>query len=134
MAYPNASVHQYRKAAVSSASPLQLVVMLYDGALRFLTAARSNMERGELEQQNENCKRAQDIVAELTACLDLNAGGEIAQNLFSLYGFVFDRIVQANLEDNISYLDQASRVLTELRASWAELEQKTQNHHERRAS
>lgn len=125
MAYPNSSINQYRKAAVSTASPLQLVVMLYDGALRFLNAAKAHMEEGNLYKQNENCQRAQDIVAELISCLDLERGGEIAQNLFALYTFVYDRIVQANVEDTPIYLDQAMKVLIDLRESWSQLERQT---------
>lgn len=125
VAYPNSSINQYRKAAVSTASPLQLVVMLYDGALRFLNAAKAHMEEGNLYKQNENCQRAQDIVAELISCLDLERGGEIAQNLFALYTFVYDRIVQANVEDTPIYLDQAMKVLIDLRESWSQLERQT---------
>ncbi len=125
MAYPNSSINQYRKAAVSTASPLQLVVMLYDGALKFLTAAKTNMADGDLYKQNENCQRAQNIVAELISCLDMDKGGDIAQNLFALYTFVYDRIVQANIEVAPIYIDQAIKVLTDLRESWSQLEKQT---------
>ncbi|MBA4292094.1 flagellar export chaperone FliS [bacterium] len=129
VAYPNNSVHQYRKAAVNSASPLQLVIMLYDGAIRFMNQAKDAMEKRELERQNEACKRAQDIISELMSCLDLKQGGEIAQNLFALYTFTFDRIVQANIEDNPVLIDQSIQVLAELRESWATLEQQSQANH-----
>lgn len=129
MAYPNNSVQQYRKAAVNSASPLQLVIMLYDGAIRFMNQAKDAMEKRELERQNEACKRAQDIISELMSCLDLKQGGEIAQNLFALYTFTFDRIVQANIEDNPVLIDQSIQVLAELRESWATLEQQSQANH-----
>ena len=80
------------------------------------------MQQRDLERQNEYCIRAQDIITELMSCLDMKQGGEVAQNLFSLYSFTFDRIVQANMEDDVNYLDQAMRVLTDLRESWAEIE------------
>lgn len=97
--------------------------MLYDGAIRFLNQARVAMQQHDLEKQNTYCLRAQDIVSELMSCLDTQRGGEIASSLLSLYAFVFDRIVQANMEDDLNYLDQAMRVLTDLRESWATLEQ-----------
>lgn len=122
MAYPNSSVQQYRKSAIDGASPLQLVIMLYDGATRFLNAAKAAMAEGNLHKQNEMCQRAQDIVTELISCLDMQKGGEVASNLFALYTFVFDRIVQANIEDSSLYLDQAMKVLSDLRESWAILE------------
>jgi flagellar protein FliS len=115
------SIDQYRKAAVTSASPLQLVVMLYDGALRFMEAGKRAMELGDIFKQNDNLQRAQKIVAELTATLDLEKGGEIAQNLAALYSFVYDRLVQGNLGDNPSYIDQAIKVMSDLREGWSNL-------------
>jgi len=115
------SIDQYRKAAVTSASPLQLVVMLYDGALRFMEAGKHAMETGDLYKQNENLQRAQKIVAELTGTLDLEKGGEIAQNLAALYSFVYDRLVQANVTDQSSYIDQAIKVMSDLREGWSRL-------------
>ncbi|QYK52548.1 MAG: flagellar export chaperone FliS [Fimbriimonadaceae bacterium] len=125
MAYPNSSVQQYRKSAIDGASPLQLVIMLYDGAMRFINAAKVAMEEGNLHKQNEMCIRAQDIITELISCLDVKQGGEIAGNLFALYTFAFDRIVQANIEDTPIYLDQATKVLSDLRESWAQIEKQT---------
>lgn len=122
MAYGNASIDQYRKSAVNSASPLRLVVMLYDGALRFMEATKHAMKEGDLYRQNENCQKAQNIVAELMASLDMARGGEMAQNLFALYTFVYDRLVQANVEDSTVYLEQAQKVMSDLRESWVALE------------
>lgn len=97
--------------------------MLYDGALRFINQASDAMAKSEFERQNEACKRAQDIIAELMSCLDLKNGGEIATNLFSLYSFAYDQLVQANMSNNPDALAQAATVLTELRESWAKIEQ-----------
>lgn len=99
--------------------------MLYDGALRFLNQAKVAMRQKNYERQNDQCKRAQDIISELMSCLDREKGGEIASNLMSLYVFAYDRIVQGNLEDSEEYIDQAMKVLTDLRESWAELENMT---------
>lgn len=122
MAYGNQSIDQYRKAAVSTASPLQLVIMLYDGALRFMQAAKNAMAEGDLQTQNDKLQKAQKIVAELTSCLDLEQGGEIAQNLFALYDFAYNRLVLANIEDRPDYVDQAMKVLSDLRESWVAVE------------
>lgn len=96
--------------------------MLYDGALRFLNQAKVAIRQKDYERQNDQCKRAQDIISELMSCLDREKGGEIAENLMSLYVFAYDRIVQGNIEDSELYIDQAMKVLTDLRESWAELE------------
>lgn len=115
------SIDQYRKAAVTSASPLQLIVMLYDGSLRFMEAGKRAMELGDYYKQNENLSRAQKIVTELTCSLDLQKGGEIAQNLAALYNFVYNQLVEANITDRPDMVDQAIKVMSDLREGWSVL-------------
>ncbi|MCW5938147.1 MAG: flagellar export chaperone FliS [Fimbriimonadaceae bacterium] len=122
MSLTNSQIDQYRKGAVSGASPLQLVVMLYDGALRFIEGGKRAMESGNRFVQNEQLTRAQRIIAELMSCLDMDRGEEIAQNLLALYSFCYNKLVEANLEDNPEPLGQVVRVLGDLRASWSQLE------------
>ena len=122
MAYGNSSIDQYRKSAVTTASPLQLVIMLYDGALRFIETATEALESGDRFKQNHASQKAQKIVTELMACLDMQRGGEVAQNLFALYSFVYNRLVEANLEDRSDYYAQAGKVLSDLKVSWVHLE------------
>src|SRR4051794_38624400 len=88
-------VQEYQKGAVNGASPLQLVVMLYDGALRFMEAGKFAMASKDLDKQNHNLKKAQSIISELMACLDMNQGGEVATNLMSLYNYTILQLVEA---------------------------------------
>lgn len=127
MAYGQSSIDSYRKNAVNTASPLQLVVMLYDGAIRFMTAARHAMLQRNIYEQNENCKRAQNIVTELQSTLDMVRGGEVAQNLSALYTYVFDQLIEANVNDNVDSLDQAVKVMENLRSGWVELDNQLRN-------
>lgn len=120
MAYGN-HAQEYRKNAVLGASPAQLVVMLYDGALRFTQAGRVAMRAKDLPRQNEALQRAQKIVVELFSTLDHEKGGEIASNLASLYGFVLDKLMEANVYDRESALDEAERPIRELRDAWAQI-------------
>lgn len=122
MAHAHSQLDTYRKNAVESASPLQLVVMLYDGALRFMDAGRRAMVAGNRWEKNQNLQRAQRILAELMSTLDMDGGAEVAQNLFALYSFCYSRLVEANLEDDTELIDQPIRVLSELRDSWAKVE------------
>lgn len=117
-----AYLDQYRKTAVQTASPLQLVIMLYDGALKFLDKGKCAMREGNRFEQNQNLQKAQRIVTELTACLDMAKGGEVAKNLFSLYTFIGDQLIEANLTDSEDGIEHSIRVLSELRSSWVELE------------
>lgn len=120
MAYGN-QAHEYRKNAVLGASPAQLVVMLYEGALRFIEAGRAGMRAKDLGRQNEGLQRAQRIVSELLSTLDHEKGGEIAKNLASLYYFVLDKLMEANVNDSEAPLDAASKTLRELREAWVQI-------------
>ncbi len=119
---PSNYAQEYRKNAVTGASPLQLVVMLYDGALRFMEAGRFAMVRKDLEAQNDKLQRAQRIVTELMASLDMQRGGELAKNLFGIYSYVLNELVEANLTDKPEPLDRSIKIISDLRDSWASLE------------
>jgi flagellar secretion chaperone FliS len=115
-------VHEYQKGAVNGASPLQLVIMLYDGALRFLEAGKHAMVRGEIAKQNDNLQRAQKIVVELMSCLDMKQGGDVAKNLLALYTYVLNELVMANIQDKPEPVERCIKVLSDLRESWAQVE------------
>jgi flagellar secretion chaperone FliS len=115
-------VQEYQKNAVNGASPLQLVIMLYDGALRFMEAGKHAMGNRELEKQNQSLQRAQKVVMELMSCLDMEKGGEVAANLFALYSFVLNELVSANVEDSAEPIDRSMRIMSQLRESWVQLE------------
>ena len=112
------AVNQYRKTAVNTASPLELVVMLYDGAIRFIDAGKIAMAKKDLENQNTNLQKAQKVINELITCLDMQRGGEIATNLFSIYNFVNNQLIEANINDREDLLDGAKSLLINLREAW----------------
>lgn len=117
--------HEYQKQQVNGASPVQLVVMLYDGALRFMEAGKHAVVNKNLEKQNYYIQKAQRIVTELMATLDMERGGEVAKNLFALYGYVLNELVTANIEDKTEPIDRAIKVFSELRESWAQIAEAT---------
>ena len=125
----NPYLDQYRKASVAGATPLQLVVMLYDGCLRFMSAGQRAMQEKELFKQNESLQKAKKILAELMSTLDMEKGGEVATNLFSLYTFCYNRLVEANIEDKPEYIDHAIEVMSQLRESWVELDAQQKRGH-----
>jgi flagellar protein FliS len=99
--------------------------MLYDGALRFMEAGRHAMLRRDVFAQNENFTKAQRIVSELLSTLDMEQGGEVARNLVSLYTYVYDKLVEANLEDKPELVDECATIMSELRESWVELDRQS---------
>ncbi|RYG66703.1 flagellar export chaperone FliS [bacterium] len=121
MAYPKA-FDEYRKSSVNGASPVALVVMLYDGCLRFMETGRIAMTRRELEAQNVALQKAQKIVLELMSALDMRKGGDVAKNLMALYSYVLGELVGANLEDKPERIENAIRTMSELRQGWSEIE------------
>jgi flagellar secretion chaperone FliS len=97
---------------------LELVVMLYDGALRFTGDARDAMVRRDIRARQTHLSRALAIVSELQSTLDMETGGEVAERLDKLYGFVRDRLIEASARQDLQPLDEARRVLTTLREGW----------------
>lgn len=114
---------QYLRTQVESARPTQLVVMLYDGAIRFLTIAKEKMQAHEIEPKHIHILKAQKILSELLGSLDAENGGEVAANLRRLYAYMLNRTMEANVYDRTEPLDEVISMLRELRASWAELDQ-----------
>jgi flagellar secretion chaperone FliS len=115
-----AGYQAYHHNAVATAAPEKLVVMLFDGALRFSRRAVAAYEAGQRPQATQAIGRVTSIVNELNATLDLEAGGDIARNLRSIYGFVNRHLVEAVREADPNRVLQASRLLAELREAFAE--------------
>lgn len=110
----------YKQTQVSTASQGELLIMLFDGGIRFAKQAQKFMENGDIEQANEKLIRAQDIVNELIISLNLEAG-EIAQSLQQLYTYVYDLLVQANVRKETKKVEEAIYMLTELRETWEQV-------------
>jgi len=111
---PNA----YRESAVLTATPEQLVVMLYDGANRFLTQSAIAIRDGRAGLAGEKLRRAEAIIDELLATLDVTVG-EIADRLQALYLFFKEHLMAARLKQDAGKVDEVAHFMRELRASWA---------------
>lgn len=117
----------YRANAVLTASPGQLVLMLYDGALRALhlaaeAFARPTEDTRRLEEINKQLLKAQAIISELQATLNFNAGdGKLAEEMGRLYEYYNHRLLQANLRKDPAPVAEVERLLREIRDSWAEM-------------
>lgn len=109
----------YLQTEVQSRTPLELVVMLYDGALRFIADAREGIVQRDIARRGRAISRAMAIISELQSSLDLEKGGDIAVSLDSLYVYVRDRLVDASIKQDVKPLDDATRVLRNLREGWA---------------
>lgn len=112
----------YQRTQVDTASPARLVVMLYDGAIRFLRQGQAAMQQGDREKQNHYLVRAQRIIAELASSLNMEEGGEIAVNLMALYQFMHEQLVLANLQDDVDRVQKVRQMLESLREAWTQVE------------
>ncbi len=97
--------------------------MLYDGALKFMDLGAIAMRKRDLHEQNKNLQKSQAIIAELMSCLDLQQGGEVGNNLFGIYAYVYNELVRSNIEDDVAAVEACSQILAGLRSSWSALEQ-----------
>jgi len=115
-----ASPQAYREAAVLTASPVQLVVMLYDGVERFLRQAEVVMGEGVIVQAYDRMQKAEAIIDELLATLDKSAG-QVAERLEAIYVFCKRLLIEARVEKNPAKLAKVRSLLAPLRESWNEL-------------
>jgi len=106
-----------------------LILMLFDGAVRFLGAAEAGFELEELRERNEainnNLVRVQNIVTELQRSLDLQQGGEFARNMYALYDFMGTQIMEANIRKDVEPVKIVTCLLGEIRDAWLEMLEKT---------
>ena len=111
----------YRQTQIQSASPVELVVMLYRGAIRFTKAGVDGVNRKDIQAAHTGFVRAQEIVAELSNTLDFERGGEIAERLSAIYSFVTRLLIQANVRKDAEPADQAGRLLESLLSAWVQV-------------
>src|SRR5688500_5605756 len=114
------SANPYQQQAVATASPAQLVLLLYDGAIGAVPRARPAHRHGFacLPVVNEELQRAQAIVSELLFSLDREKGGKVAESMATLYDFCLDRLIRANVSKDLTLVDPVVEVLTGLRDAW----------------
>ena len=110
----------YRVNAIETASPEQLTLMCYDGALRFMRRAATALDKGDLSDGSYATGRAQAIVNELNVTLDMEAGGEIATNLRSIYLFVNRHLSDAMVTKDSAKVRESMGLIGDLRGAWAQ--------------
>jgi len=108
----------YRQTQVTSRTPLELVVMLYDGVLGHLSVARDAIERKDIMARRDAMSRALAILGELQNTLNVEHGGEIAAALDDLYTYATRRLMQAVVDNDVEPVDEVRRLLDGLRDSW----------------
>jgi len=119
------SLSQYRKVSaqgsVVDADPHRVIHLLLNGALDRLAQARGHMQRGEAAAKSEQIGKAMGIVEGLKLNLDTERGGDVAANLDGLYEYIMGVLLKANLENNVSLIDEVGSLLREVETAWAQI-------------
>ena len=112
----------YRKSTIDTSGNVRVISLLFDGAINFIKLGRIKMVERNIAGKGLYIGKATAIVGELTSSLNMEAGGEIARNLRRLYDFVLDRLLKANLKNDVVALDEAEKVMQTLREGWKGME------------
>jgi len=111
-------IETYQETSVTTQSKGKLVVMLYEGAIKFLKQAIKEIEAGSAEEKGKYISKALDILFELNAVLDMEAGGEVATNLRNLYLFMGRHLTEANTKQDTQKIEEVIKLLEELNKGW----------------
>lgn len=128
MSYPNYGSSAYKTISVNTASPTKLVVMLYQGAIRFLRQAQEDIRTRDFAQKSQSVDRAVAIIQHLQGTLDMDKGGKISLDLDRLYTYVSSRIFEGSAKLDLKAFEEAIQLLTTLLSGWEEIARKEQEH------
>ncbi|HPN30134.1 MAG TPA: flagellar export chaperone FliS [bacterium] len=117
--------NQYKKSSIQTASQGKLILMMYEGAIKFLNIAIEHIALKRYDIVNSNIIKTQDIITELMLALNLEVGGDIAKNLYSLYDYMNRRLVEANIKKNEEIAKEILKLLLELKEAWDLVVKKT---------
>ncbi|MCX5633828.1 MAG: flagellar export chaperone FliS [Phycisphaerae bacterium] len=111
-------IETYQENTITTQNQGRLVVMLYEGAIKFLKLAIPEMKTGNIEAKSKYLNKAEDIINELNTVLDMEAGSEIATNLRALYMFMLRNLHEANAKQDSGKIEEVIKLLEELNQSW----------------
>ncbi len=112
------ALNQYKQNTVFSATPEELTLMLYDGAIKFMNIGKYHIENKNIDKAHEALIRAQDIIIELNSSLNMEY--EVSENLRRLYDFIIEKLIDANIYKQIEPVEEALEIVTEMRDTWKE--------------
>ncbi|MBI4682658.1 MAG: flagellar export chaperone FliS [Nitrospirae bacterium] len=115
------NITEYKKTVLATTDRVQIVYMLFEGASNHLKIARRKMESGDIISKGQHFSKATLIISELSNVLDMERGGEISRNLRSLYEYILQRLLYANLNNDLTAIDDSQRVIETLKSGWKEM-------------
>lgn len=118
---------KYLETQIMTASPGRLLIISYDAAIRFARLAAESMNKHDLNEQNTNIRKVQDILLELSASLNPKVNAKLTDDLNAIYTWMFDQLTHANINDDQKALQNIIRLLSELRSTWIEADKMAHN-------
>ena len=118
---------EYRHNEIATSSQGKLIIMMYEGALKFVNLAIEGVDNKDLSKKGSYINKAHDIINELSFALDMKKGGEVAQKLETLYQFVLHQLTLANIKSDRKALESILSVLLPLQEAWTELFARSKN-------
>ncbi|MGD9160920.1 MAG: flagellar export chaperone FliS [Desulfobacteraceae bacterium] len=109
---------QYKRSSIETADKLELVIMCYDKTILCLQQAQENLGNCEIEKKVHNIQKALDIISELQSSLNFDKGDKIAKSLDSLYTYLTNRIILADIQKDFSIFNECINILNELKSGW----------------
>lgn len=106
----------YKSNSVNTASPGELTLMLYNGCLKFIKAAKKAMENKQIEAKNENLLKAQNIISELMVTLNMEL--PVSKNMMAMYDYINRRLIEANIKNEPAIIDEVAELVAEFRDTW----------------
>jgi flagellar protein FliS len=128
MSYTRNGSSVYKEISVNTASGSKLVVMLYEGAIRFLKQSQEDIRKKDFAQKSQSIDRAVAIIQHLQGTLDMEKGGKISFDLDRLYTYVNSRVIEGSTKLDLKPIEEAIQLLTTLLAGWEEIARKEQEH------
>lgn len=118
MALITSPYEKYRQSSVQTSTPAQLLLMLFDGAIRFVNAGLEGIRHQDIQKSNLNFGKAQSIMSELMSTLDPSF--EVSKGLFGLYEYINHLLIEANVKKMVEPAEEALGYITELRETWSQ--------------
>lgn len=109
----------YKQNSINTASPGELTLQLYNGCLKFIKLAKIAIEQNNIELRNHNLIKAQDIIHELMVTLNMDY--EVSKPMMQMYDYIYRRLVEANMKNDIEILNEVEGFVTEFRDTWKEV-------------
>lgn len=113
------TINAYQRNAIMTASPAELTLMLYEGAIKFCNIAIMGIEKNDMEKAHINLKKAQDIISEFRITLDHKY--PVWEDFDRVYDYIYRRLVEANMSKDIEVIEDALKYIREMRDTWKEV-------------